>query len=132
MPSSDVTWIISRAFAGEWPYDPDQIEYRRHPSLSRRTSVISRFLNLPGNDDRTIQIAVETLRRTARMMLKGKDVRHIEVVPFTLDDYTSVLHEECQGEGCDECSGLGVLFAENKGSKVYLLGWLAVIRNGME
>jgi hypothetical protein len=131
VPASNVTWILSRALAGEFPYDPQQIEYRRHPSLSRRLVPESRFFVMEDDSDRSIQVAIEVVRRTARLNLKGKEVRHFEVMPIVYDDFSTTPHEDCDEEGCDDCNGLGVLFVPDPGQKVFLMGWLAVIYVGV-
>lgn len=124
--TDNVVSLLSRSLASEWPYDPQQIEYRKHPSMHNRFTVISRFIVMPGDDERSTQIAVEIVRRSARLRLKDRDVRHFEVIPLRLDDHTSVTHQDCRGEGCDACEDLGVLFHPSDGDYVPLMGWLAV------
>ena len=126
MPSSNVVRFISRALAGEWPYDPDQIEYRRHPSLSQRLVPVSRFFVMPEWDERSIQTGIEVVRRHARLVLADQEVRHFEIVPIDLTDYYPVEHTECDAEGCEDCNGLGHLFIETEGAQAYLMGWLAI------
>lgn len=127
MPDSDnVVQFLSRALAGEYPYDPDQIEYRRHPSLARRTATHSRFFVVPDWTDRSIQVGINVISKNARLILNDVEVRHFEVLPLVLHDLRAVPHEECDEEGCDECNMLGQVFEEAKGENAYLLGWLAV------
>ena len=120
--------LLARALAGDFPYDPDQIEYRRHPSLAHRLSSEGRYFVMPAWDERSITVAVEVCRRTARLNLKDKDVRHVEVVMMKVKNAGSLPHEECDEEGCDGCNGLGHLFYEQEGETVYLMGWLAIVR----
>lgn len=128
--SDNVVRFISRALAGLWPYDPDQIEYRRHPSLAQRLVPMTRFFVMPSDNERDVQVAIEVVKRNAMLALKGKTVRHFEVIPMRLDDSIAINHQECQGEGCDGCNDLGVLFYESEDYYVALMGWLAVVYVG--
>lgn len=119
--------LLARSLAGQFPFDPDQIEYRRHPSFAKRLRPEGRYFVLPAWDERSITVAVEVCRRTAMLNLKGKDVRHAEVVMMTIKNAVSMPHAACDEEGCDECNGLGHLFHEREGEVVHLMGWLAMV-----
>lgn len=119
--------LLARALAGQFPYAPEHIEFRKHPSLTRHLQPEGRYFVLPAWDERSITVAVEVCRRTAMLNLKGKDVRHAEVVMMTVKNAVSMPHEACDEEGCDECNGLGHLFQEREGEAVHLMGWLAMV-----
>lgn len=126
----NVIRFISRSLAGQWPYEPEVWEHRRHPSLSRRLQAITRHFVMPSDSERDIRIAIEVIRRSAMLMLKDKDVRHFEVIPMKVENSVAVTHQECQGEGCEDCDDLGVLFEEAEGQYVPMMGWAAIIYVG--
>lgn len=126
LPGFDIPWLMARACSGDWPYDPDWVEYIHHPSLSQRFVSESRMFIVPDFSDRSVQIGVEVIRRRARLFLKGRDIRHFEVVPQIQSGYSAVPHEACNEEGCDDCDGLGATFMEDNDSEVHMMGWLVV------
>lgn len=128
-PLSSADPLLRRACAGEWPYEPDEVEHARHPSLSARTEITYKVFVVPNDASQRHEIGVEVARRSARLMLKGRNVRHFEIVSNAVDGTISVPHEECQEEGCDDCNGIGALLIPHKEGRVHIMGWLAVVRN---
>lgn len=78
--SSDVPWLLSRACADEWNYDPVWRDYIRHPALKGRFEERRDWISTPDYEDRSIKIAVELVRRSARQALENIEVKHFEVV----------------------------------------------------
>ena len=125
--SEDVPWLITRACAGEWAYVPDWLTFLRHPSVGKRYTKVSRLFLVPDMTDRSIQVAVEIIRRSAREELADKEVKHFEVVPVREHDFQTRPHEACEERGCTVCGGFGALFVPQAGSHVDLMGWVAVV-----
>lgn len=128
LPGSDVPWLLSRACAGEWPYEPRWKSFLRHPSVQTRYENISRVFVVPDFEDRSIQVAVEVIRRQARKMLENREVKHFEVFPIRDEGYKPIPHRRCEERGCDVCQGMGVVFAPSEGSVSTLMGWVAIAR----
>lgn len=124
----DVPWLLSRACAGEWSYEPSWMDYVRHPSFINRFEKISRVFVIPSFDDRSVQIALEIVRREARKVLENREVKHFEVFPIRNDGFKSVPHRKCEERGCDMCSWLGVVFVRSNTESAHLVGWVAVAR----
>jgi hypothetical protein len=107
---------------------PDWLHYLRHPSVGERYTKISRLFLVPEMTDRSIQVALEIVRRSARKELANKEVKHFEVVPVREPDFQTRPHEDCEERGCTVCGGFGALFVPQAGSHVDLMGWVAVVR----
>lgn len=125
---SDVPWLIARACAGEWPYQPRWLDYLSHPALNKRYKRTFRMFVIPDRENRSVQVGLEVLRRRARQELENREVRHFEVVMKRQDGLRAVPHQVCKEQGCDGCRGLGVTFVADSTSRVDLLGWVAVVR----
>lgn len=126
--SDGVAWLLGRACAGEWPYEPDWLDYLSHPALSKRFERVSRMFVIPDMENRSVQVGLEVLRRRARKELENREVRHFQVVMKRQDGLRAVPHQMCKEQGCDGCRGLGVTFVADRESRVALLGWVAVLR----
>lgn len=128
LPGSDIPWLLARACAGEWAYEPRWKSYIRHPSFNTRFEQVSRMFVVPDFRDRSVQVAVEIIRREARKMLANKEVKHFEVIPMRHDGYKTIPHRMCAEKGCNTCAGLGVVFAPDPGAVSMLMGWVAILR----
>lgn len=128
LPGYDVPWLISRACAGEWDYQPEWKSYLRHPSMTSKFSKESRMFVIPDLQDRSVQVGIEVIRREARRQLGNREVKHFEVVQMRQKGCRTVPHPACEEKGCDGCRGLGVMFVVDVNSHVDLLGWVAVVR----
>lgn len=126
-PGSDVPWLIKRACAGEWEYDPFWLKVMTHPAVKAKYKREMRMFVVPDLDDRSVQVGVEVIRREARRLLENKEVKHFEVVSLRHHDCRTEPHRLCKGDGCDGCRGLGVTFVVDKGKHVDLMGWVAVV-----
>ena len=125
---SEVSWLIARACAGEWPYQPIWLEYLRHPALKQAFERKFRMSLIPDQQDRTVQVGLEVLRRKARVELANREVKHFEVKLKRQEGLRAEPHSKCKEQGCDGCRGLGVRFVVDTTSHVDLLGWVAVVR----
>lgn len=124
----EVSWLIARACASEWPYRPDWLRSLRHPALSKRFERLYRMSVLPDLGERTVQVGLELIRRRARTELANREVKHFEVKIDQREGLRSIPHQRCNGQGCDGCRGLGVFFVADESSQVALMGWIAVVR----
>lgn len=125
---SEVPWLIARACAGEWPYEPVWLDYLSHPALNKRFKRLYRMLVIPDRENRSVQVGMEVLRRRARVELANREVRHFEMKMQRQEGMRAVPHALCDEAGCDGCRGLGVTFVADKSSHVDTLGWVAVVR----
>lgn len=128
LPGSDVPWLLPRSCAGLWPYEPRWRTIYRHPSVQERYERIFRYFVIPDFQDRSIQVAVELVKRMANEMLENREVKHFEVVPICVKDRRSIPHRMCAEKGCDVCSGLGILLVPDRKSDVAMVGWEAICR----
>jgi hypothetical protein len=127
-PGSDVPWLIGRACAGEWPYDPKWLTRLRHPAMRAQFQREMRMFVVPDLQDRTVAVGVEVIRREARRLLEFREVKHFEVRSSRQQDCRADPHSACDGGGCDGCRGLGVVLVVDRGRYVDLMGWIAVLR----
>jgi hypothetical protein len=131
LPGYDaVPWLLSRACAGEWDFAPQWRQILRHPAAAKRYEKVSRMFVVPDFKDRSIQVAVEVIKREARKLLEHREVKHFEVFPLRDEGFKPVPHKGCAERGCSMCAGLGVVFTPEKGAVATLIGWEAIVRVG--
>lgn len=130
LPGSDVPWLLNRACSGEWPYEPQWLEWIRHPSLAPRFRRSARMFVVDDMEPRTVQVGVEVIRRAAKIDFGEAEVKHFEVVPSLKRGWQTIPHDDCDTLGCSECDDLGHLFlpSAKDDDAAYLMGWLAVHR----
>lgn len=123
MMLSDLPWtvvdpLLRRACADEWPYDPDLVD--------QTDKWLVRLFLAPDVPNRQT-IGVEVARRSARLVLHNKDVKHFEIISTKVEGVAVIPHEECNEEGCLVCRGLGALLEpDDSQTHAYVMGWVAI------
>jgi hypothetical protein len=81
LPGSDAG-LLARALASEFPFQPDYRERLRHPAVRSRAHEYQRMMSvwMDIREKAVINTAIDKLKSDAKMQLRGKTVRHFEVL----------------------------------------------------